>query len=299
MAITLSACNSPSGGTEATETLATARAGHVTAILDKTKGDGPAPQPPKGVLDLIHYTSPAGQLAAYVTPKPAAGGRHPAIIWISGGDSNSIGDFWSKQDPANDQTASAFREAGIVTIYPSLRGGNDNPGYREGFYGEIDDILAAAAYLAKLDYVDPTRIYLGGQSTGGTTVLLAAEASDRFRGVFAFGAADDVRSYGSDYNYADPKDEKEMRLRSPVYWLESVKRPTWVIEGTGQGNIESLDAMRAKTANPQLHFLRVAGRGHFDVLAPVTTLIARKIVAEAAGKGPVAFSAAEVDAAGR
>jgi acetyl esterase/lipase len=187
VAITLSACNSPSDGTEAIETLATARAGHVTAIVNKTKGDGPAPQPPKGVLDLIHYTSPAGQLAAYVTPRPPAGGRHPAIIWISGGDSNSIGDFWSKQDPADDQNASAFRKAGIVTMYPSLRGGNDNLGYREGFYGEIDDILAAAAYLGKLDYVDPARIYLGGHSTGGTTVLLAAEASDRFRGVFAFG----------------------------------------------------------------------------------------------------------------
>ncbi len=36
-------------------------------------------------------------------------------------------------------------------MYPSLRGGNKNPGYIETFLGEVDDVIAAARYLAQLD----------------------------------------------------------------------------------------------------------------------------------------------------
>ena len=60
-------------------------------------------------------------------------------------------------------------------------------------------MLAAADYLARQDYVDPKRIYLGGHSTGGTLVMLVAESTDRFRAVFSFGPADDVRGYGPSY----------------------------------------------------------------------------------------------------
>ena len=81
-------------------------------------------------------------------------------------------------------------------MFPSLRGGNDNPGRKEGFLGEVDDVLAAADFLATVDYVDPRRLYLGGHSTGGTLVLLVAESSDRFRAVFSFGPVDDVSGYG-------------------------------------------------------------------------------------------------------
>lgn len=287
----LTACGAP-GAAQQAETLKAARAEHVTILTQKTRDGTPAPVPPKGVLELIRYPSPTGSLAAYIMPRPASGGKHPAIIWITGGDNNTIGNLWKKADPANDQTAAAFREAGIVTMYPSQRGGNDNPGFREGFYGEVDDVLAAADYLAKLDYVDPSRIYLGGHSTGGTLVLLTAEMSARFRGVFSFGPIDDIRYYGANFVYSDPKNATEVQLRSPIYWLESVSSPVFVIEGAGRGNAESLEAMRARTSNPQLRFFKVPGRDHFSVLAPVSKLIAAKIVA-----GEVTLSQAELDAA--
>jgi dipeptidyl aminopeptidase/acylaminoacyl peptidase len=260
------------------QSLAEARTGFQTRLLTQSR-DGNAPeQPPSGVLELVHYAAPSGRLAAYVTPRPAAGGRHPAIIWMTGGDSNSIGDVWSGRDPANDQTAAAFREAGIVMIYPSLRGGNDNPGYREGFLGEVDDVLAAADYLASLDYVDPERIYLGGHSTGGTLVMLVAAMSNRFRATFAFGPVEDVRLYGGDFVYGDMNDPREVRLRSPVYWLDSVRRPLLVFEGNGQGNIGSLETIQRLNRNPQISFHMVPGRDHFSALAPVTTLLAKRIV---------------------
>ncbi len=126
-------------------------------------------------------------------------------------------------------------------MYPSLRGGNKNPGFIEGFYGEVDDVLGASEYLAKLDYVDPKRIYLGGHSTGGTLALLVAESTDRFRAVFAFGPVEDASDYGSKYLPFDISNRKEVDLRSPIKWLQAIRNPTFVFEGTERrSNIDSV-----------------------------------------------------------
>lgn len=115
---------------------------------------------------------------------------------MTGGDCNSIDALDDPDHPAdlaNEHAAAApYRKAGLVTMFPSLRGGNTSPGRREGFFGEVDDLIAAAQWLARQDYVDPERIYLGGHSTGGTLALLVAESTDRFRAVFALGSVADV-----------------------------------------------------------------------------------------------------------
>jgi dienelactone hydrolase len=89
-------------------------------------------------------------------------------------------------------------------MFPSLRGGNQNPGQKEGFLGEVDDVLAAADFLVREDYVDPARIYLGGHSTGGTPVMLVAESTPRFRAVLSFGPVNDVRGYPQSSSRSTP-----------------------------------------------------------------------------------------------
>lgn len=64
----------------------------------------------------------------------------------------------------------------MAMLFPTLRGGNDNPGQREYFWGEVQDVAAAILQAAQLPYVDPARIYLGGHSTGATLALLTATA---------------------------------------------------------------------------------------------------------------------------
>src|SRR5262249_2655167 len=148
--------------------------GFQTKLVRKEAAKEAVPQPPGRLFRVIRYDSPAGKLAAYLSPDPQDGKKHPAVVWVFGGFDNGIGETaWEDAPPSNDQSASAFRRAGIIMMYPSFRGGNDNPGFKEGFYGEVDDVLAAADYLAKQDYVDSSRIYLGGHSTGGTLALLA------------------------------------------------------------------------------------------------------------------------------
>jgi dipeptidyl aminopeptidase/acylaminoacyl peptidase len=220
-----------------------------------------------------------GDLGAYLTPDPQDGKRHPAIIWITGGDCNSIGEVWDAMPEDNDQCATAYRNAGLIMMFPSLRGGNMNPGFREGFLGEVEDVLAAAEYLSRQPYVDSGRIYLGGHSTGGTLALLVAECSPRFRAVFAFGPVEDVGFYGEEYKPFDSEDRNEVRIRSPIHWLNWIACRTFVIEGEG-GNIQSLHAMMKSTSNEWVRFVPVVGADHFDVLSPTNRLIAKKILAD-------------------
>ena len=275
-------------------TLAAARAAHPMQIAGQTREGMPPPTPPRGVLNIVHYRSPAGVMAAYLTPRPNTPGRHPAIIWISGGDSNTIGDSWTPQPSDNDQSANAFRAAGIVEMYPSLRGGNNNPGFREYFYGEVDDVLAAADFLAQQPYVDPSRIYLGGHSTGGTLALLVAEKSARFRAIFAFGPVPDVRGY----SHAIPvalNDDMQARLRSPAYWLASIHSPVFVFEGDHQANTYALHELAGINHNPGVQFHVIPRATHFSTLTPTTALIAGKIVRDTGASTNIAFSDRELD----
>jgi acetyl esterase/lipase len=256
-----------------------ARAGFTPKHMPARGPRDPVPEPPPDVFRKVYYDSPSGKLAAYISQVPSDGQKRPAIVWITGGDCNSIDDLWNPGPSSNDQTASAYRLAGIVMMFPSLRGGNDNPGVKESFFGEVDDVLAATDYLARQESVDPKRIYLGGHSTGGTLALLVSECSDRFRAVFAFGPASDVSYYPPELIPFDTSSAREVELRSPGRWLSSIKGPTFVIEGEG-GNYSSLQAMARATTNPAIHFVVARGADHFNILAPTNGLIAGKILAD-------------------
>lgn len=259
-------------------TLADARKGFVTNIVSSGESAGPPDNPAGSDFDLIRFPSPVGPLAAYLTRDPGDGRKRPAIVWITGGDNNSIGDVWSPSDRSNDQSACAFRKAGIVMMFPSQRGGNDNPGRREGFCGEADDILAATDFLAQLPYVDPAQIYLGGHSTGGTMVMLVAELSDRYKAIFALGPVAFASQYGGEYVYCDPNERREIAIRSPLPWLHCVKSPLYVFEGAAEGNWDAIQLMEKANKNPQIHFFKIAGHSHFSVIAPLTERLAGQIV---------------------
>lgn len=264
----------------AAETLADARRDFHTKLLRELSVGEPAVTPPRATgLKLVTYRAPVGNLAAYIGPLPKDGQRHPAIIWIAGGFSNSIGEIaWTPAPPANDQSASGFRATGIVTMYPSMRGGNNNPGNLEVCGGEVDDVLAAAAYLAKQPFVDPTRIYLGGHSAGGTLAMLVAEMPNPFRAVFALGPVDDIAGYGTDVLPFDPQNAIEGRVRSPMLWLQGIQTPTFIFEGErGQSNIGPMRKMARLTQNEHVHFMGVAGCDHFSLIFPFVRELAQKI----------------------
>ena len=291
-------CGAPKPPAQKTETLAQARRSFKSAVLLplQKQPKEPLPAPPPDVFRAVTYPAPSGSLAAYLSPDPGDGRKRPAIIWITGGDCNSIGDVWTPAPPENDQTAAAYRKAGIVMFFPSLRGGNDNPGVKEGFLGEVNDVLAALKYLKNQPYVDANRIYLGGHSTGGTLAMLVGEYTDSFRAVFAFGPVDDVSNYGANSEFLpfDTTNRKEVEIRSPGYWLSSIRSPVWVFEGSG-GNIADLHAMAKASTNAKAHFIEIKGASHFETLAPTNELIAKKILRDTGDANRISFSAEEVN----
>lgn len=263
---------------EALKCLGDARRGFISDVLASQLENLEVEKPPKKLFSIVEYPSSVGLLQAYLSLPPKGKQRLPAIIWITGGDCNSIGDIWSKQPADNDQTASSYRQNGIIMMYPSLRGGNLNPGKREGFWGEVDDVIAAFRYLKSVDYIDTNKIYLGGHSTGGTLAILVAEMFGGFAGVISFGPVSNPQAYGRRSRYLPYNDfsYKETELRSPIMWLHCISSPTIVVEGA-DGNSGHIELMRNKNKNVNVRFVTVPGANHFSVLKSSNDVIAKYV----------------------
>lgn len=283
--------------TEKYDSFAQAHDAFTTTLAREENDDYPIPEPPEGLFNLVSYPSKVGELAAYVSSDPGDGQKHPMIIWVVGGWGNGIDDFpWCYPEWDNDQTGSAFWQAGLLTMYPSFRGGSGNPGNYEALFGEVDDIVSAYEYAASLPYVDPQRIYLGGHSTGGTRALLASEYTDKFRAVFCFGAVDEIKYHNNSQFTFDTSIEDEYVMRSPIYWLDDVKSPTFLIEGS-DGNSENLQRMLQATDNDKVSGYVIEGADHFSVLAPLTRVVARKILADTGAQSNISITQEELDTA--
>jgi dienelactone hydrolase len=295
------AANSGQARRTPTESLTEARSGFVTNLVQRTSAGQRLPEPPPELFRIVQFDSELGKLGAYLTPDPMDGKKHPAIIWITGGDCSTIDEgVWQDAPISNDQTARQYREAGIVMMFPTLRGGNENPGVHEGFFGEIDDVISAAEYLSTQDYVDPERIYLGGHSSGATMALLAAECSEEFRAVFSFGPVNDLRKVPESFKILfmpfDTSDPRELELRTPALWLHSIKRPVFVFAGTVRdGALGEIQTMSRSTSNPEVHFFTVKGADHFNILAPLNRLVAQKILDDSGSECSIAFTADELN----
>jgi acetyl esterase/lipase len=276
--------------------LVEARRDRDAGVISKQASGTPASVPPSDLYRIVRYPTQLGEFVAYLSPDPADKAKHPAIIWIHGGDYNSLEDIWTLENDVDE--LAAFRKAGIAMMFPSFRGGNDNAGFREGYYGEVDDVLAARDYLAKQEFVDSQRIYLAGHSTGGTLVLLTAEYDGRFRAVFSLAPVSDVRGYGGDAKPPIAKDDKRgFELRSPVYWLKWIKSPVFVFEGDRDpSNLADLRRLARVPRIPLTHFYIVKDTDHRTSVAPVTALIAEKIVADIGQQTNINFDTAELSA---
>lgn len=260
-------------------TLAGLRRGFTTKVFGSSSRE-PAPLPPAGIFDLVRYPVPLGSNAAYVsTVRPGA--KRPGIVWIAGGFDWGLSDlFWTPQPRDNDQSAAALREAGIALMIPSLRGAHDNPGRNECFLGEVDDLISAAAELARRPDVDPDRIYLGGHSTGGTLALLTAESTARFRAVFAFAPASSPALYGDSGCIPHGIAEDELHRRAPIEFIEEITTPTFVITGGDDSAVECIPELQRYQGAAPVQYVVVPDTDHFDVLAPGTEAIARAILAD-------------------
>ena len=81
------------------ESLLEARRGFKTKLVKRAAQREPVEEPPVAVFRIVRYDAPGGKYPAYLSPAAKDGKKRPAIIWITGGDCNTIGDVWSKAGP--------------------------------------------------------------------------------------------------------------------------------------------------------------------------------------------------------
>lgn len=175
----------------------------------------------------------------------AKGGKRPGLVIVHGALHENLD--WRFFRLIDEAVAH-----GYAVIFPEYRG---SIGYGETIftnsYGHTDvaDVLAAADYLAKQDFVDATRMGILGHSRGGLVTVLALEkAPKRFQaGVEICGLLDFLAymAYKPDERRVDIAQEKEFggKLPSqslppyleitPLNYVEQIQTPLLALATTG------------------------------------------------------------------
>src|SRR5262249_25531016 len=140
------------------------------------------------------------------------------------------------------------------------------------WYDEVDDVLAAAAYLSKQPYVDAGHLYVAGASAGGTLALFAVMASTQFRAAASFSASPDqallVKHAKIDLPF-DKSDPRELQLRSPLAYATSFKCPVRIYYAT-QDHFVLTSQRTAKLAQERgldVESVRIEG-DHGSIVSP-------------------------------
>jgi uncharacterized protein (TIGR02145 family) len=237
-------------------------------------GSQSQPTPPAGI-ETITYASGDLSLRAWLSAPDAARTRPaPALVFFHGGSEQSA--FFVEQ-------AQAFRDAGFVVLFPMLRGENGNPGLWESLVGEIDDAAAAVRWIAAQPFVDPSRIYTYGHSTGAAVSLLLALRDDvpvRLGGSSAgLYTADSLKNWTN--APFDVTDERERRMRTPIEFIQTISQRHVTFVGRDEYSAERVAEFRRLSAGSKLEIREVDG-DHMGCLGPALAQFLRIVISDLA-----------------
>ncbi len=199
--------------------------------------------------EALTFTSPSGRKAHgffYAPTGPSLEGAEgelpPLVVMGHGGPT-------SHSSPALSLKVQYWTSRGFAVVDVNYGGstgyGTDYRRLLNRQWGVVDveDVIAAATFLADAGRVDPDRIAIRGGSAGGFTVLAALEQSELFAaGTSLYGVADlqalaeDTHKFESRYldNLIGPwPGAKSVYLdRSPINHTESLNCPLLVMQGS-------------------------------------------------------------------
>jgi pimeloyl-ACP methyl ester carboxylesterase len=211
---------------------------------------GPSPQKwgplnlPPGVTE-VEYPSGSLRLKAWISHAEAGKKKYPAVLFLHGGHSFSVGD-WEMSQP--------YRDAGFVVMSPLLSGENGQPGSFSMYYGEVADVIAAAEYLRHLQHVDSNRVFVAGHSVGGTMAMLSALAYKHFRAAASLSGSPDQMLYvkyapgAKDRAPFDITNMRELEMRSPLAYAAYFKCPLRIYYGSQEPHLELTSQRTAEIA---------------------------------------------------
>lgn len=210
-----------------------------------------------------------------------AGTRLPGLVIVHGGFHESFD--WRFFKLVDEAVAH-----GYAVVFPEYRG---SVGYGETIYAnsygvtDVADVLAAADYLAKKDFVDSARIGILGHSRGGMTTLLSIEkAPTRFQAAVEIAGLTDFvayMSYKPDARRMEVANEKEFGGKlpsqnlpayidiSPLNHVDNIATPLLVLATTGDKivplqlhTLRLIDALKARGKVFDSHIYDSAPGGH-------------------------------------
>ena len=203
--------------------------------------------------------------------------RPPLIVTVHGGPTSAASSSLSLD-------RAFFTSRGIAMVDVDYRGstGYGRP-YRDALKGrwgiaDVDDCIAAAAYLAERGSVDPARMAIRGPSAGGYTALaaLAFRPEVFAAGISHYGIADlelihiDGHKFESRYDEGMiapwPEGRHVFRERSPIHAFDRVRVPVLIFQGLDDkvvppSQVESMEAALLGRGVPHV-VMRFEGEGH-------------------------------------
>ncbi|HLJ95831.1 MAG TPA: S9 family peptidase [Gemmataceae bacterium] len=184
---------------------------------------------------------------------PRLGNPPPAIVYVHGGPN-------SQHTFSFDPYIHVLAEAGFVVLAPNYRG---STGYGKQFEdlnnkdwggGDLKDLVWAVKHFAAKGEIDGKRVGITGGSYGGYMTLMAlARTPDIWAaGVELYGMPDLVMDYlltksrfGDWYEteMGNPKTHAALfRERSPLPYLDDIKAPLLIFQGTNDTNVPKSEA---------------------------------------------------------
>jgi dipeptidyl aminopeptidase/acylaminoacyl peptidase len=184
--------------------------------------------------------------AAYLyEPRLEPGKKAPGILLIHGGPTSSFNDTYQIQ-------AQYFAQRGYAVLLPNIRGssgyGKPFEDANNGCWGRCDlkDVEAGVAYLRTLPYIDAAHMGITGTSYGACMTLAASAFAP---GLFQAGIA--ASGYGDWLAFTDEQEMRHIKLLryelgplpqaaalyrsiSPIYFIDSIRTPLFLIHGEGK-----------------------------------------------------------------
>jgi dipeptidyl aminopeptidase/acylaminoacyl peptidase len=177
------------------------------------------------------------------------GRRYPALLRIHGGPNGQDSNAWSFE-------RELFAANGYVVVNVNYRGSNGRgSAYQKAIFAdwgnkEVVDLLAATDYVQKLDYVDSSRLGIGGWSYGGILTNYTIASDGRFKAAISgAGSSNQISMYGTDMYITQYENELGppwknqdlwIKLSYPFFHADRIHTPTLFMGGEKDFNVPLL-----------------------------------------------------------
>lgn len=231
--------------------------------------------------EFVRYSSTDGATIPAFLFRPAAASAQqpcPAIVYPHGGPTDEYALTW-------DILVQWLVAKGYAVLTPNYRG---STGYGlahqhalHGRWGIVDtaDMLAAADFLAGLEWVDGQRLAIYGASYGSylAVLALARDPVHRYRcGVAKFGDCDILASWAQGDRVGREDLERQMghptanragyRAGSPIYDVANIQAPLLVLHGEKDDRVHPKQSQQLvealKREGKTFEYFLYAGEGH-------------------------------------